>query len=266
MRIGGAESLEDLAAFGGVHGAFRPARAAFLGGERGGALRGAARDAFVVRLVAARESGGSGGSASDGIRGLASSGIMTMQSTGQGATHSSQPVQSSAMTVCMRRGAPTMASTGQGGRHLVQPMQRSSSMNATVGAASMPLSRLSGASGAAGELRQRDDGFGAAGRALVDVGFAARDGLGVGQATRVAAARALRLRSRASMADALPTRFAQVTFIPGSAPLSGDSRNTSGPSSPLAHNTMPCETPKRILRGSRLAIMTTWRPMSFAGS
>ncbi len=67
-----------------------------------------------------------------------------MQSTGQGATHSSQPVHSSAMTVCMRRGAPAMASTGQGGRHLVQPMQRSSSMNATVGAASRPLSRLSG--------------------------------------------------------------------------------------------------------------------------
>ena len=64
--------------------------------------------------------------------------------------------------------------------------------------------------------------------------------------------------------DTKPARY--VTFIPGSAPLSGDSRNTSGPSSPLAHNTMPCETPKRILRGSRLAIMTTWRPMSVAGS
>ena len=119
-----------------------------------------------------------------------------MQSTGQGATHSSQPVHSSAMTVCMRRGAPTMASTGQGGRHLVQPMQRSSSMSATVGAASMPLSRLSGATRAAGELRQRDDGFGAARRALIDVGFAARDGFGVGQAARVAAARALGLRQQ----------------------------------------------------------------------
>ena len=63
-----------------------------------------------------------------------------------------------------------------------------------------------------------------------------------------------------------PPAWPQVTFMPASAPLSGESRNTSGPSSPLAHNTMPSETPKRILRGSRLAIMTTWRPMSFAGS
>ena len=102
-----------------------------------------------------------------------------MQSTGQGAMHNSQPVQSSAMTVCMRRGAPTMASTGQGGRHFVQPMQRSSSMNATVGAASRPLSRLSGATRAAGERGERDDGFRAARRALVDVRGAARDGLGV---------------------------------------------------------------------------------------
>jgi hypothetical protein len=47
----------------------------------------------------------------------------------------------------MRRGAPTMASTGHGGRHFVQPMQRSSSMNATVGAASKPWSAFSGASG-----------------------------------------------------------------------------------------------------------------------
>ena len=134
-----------------------------------------------------------------------------MQSTGQGATHSSQPVQSSAMTVCMRRGAPTMASTGQGGRHLVQPMQRSSSMKATVGAASMPLSRLSGVERPARELRQRDDGFGAAGRALIDVGFAARDGFGVGKATRVPAARALGLREKSI--DILDGRCSQRTVV-----------------------------------------------------
>lgn len=40
-------------------------------------------------------------------------GLIVMQSTGQGATHSSQPVHSLAMTVCMNWCAPTIASTGQ---------------------------------------------------------------------------------------------------------------------------------------------------------
>ena len=46
MRVRGADPLEDLAAFGGVHGA--GPRAAFLGGERGRAFGGGARHAFVV--------------------------------------------------------------------------------------------------------------------------------------------------------------------------------------------------------------------------
>ena len=44
--------------------------------------------------------------------GQADAGRMTMQSTGQGGMHSSQPVHCSAMTVCMKRDAPTIASTG----------------------------------------------------------------------------------------------------------------------------------------------------------
>src|SRR5688572_23779549 len=38
-------------------------------------------------------------------------GCMTMQSTGQGGMHNSQPVHSAAMTVCMKRDPPMMAST-----------------------------------------------------------------------------------------------------------------------------------------------------------
>jgi len=45
--------------------------------------------------------------------GQAGAGRITMQSTGQGGMHSSQPVHCAAMTVCMKRDAPTMASTGQ---------------------------------------------------------------------------------------------------------------------------------------------------------
>ena len=41
------------------------------------------------------------------------SGLIVMQSTGQGATQSSQPVHSASMTVCMNWCAPTIASTGQ---------------------------------------------------------------------------------------------------------------------------------------------------------
>ena len=44
--------------------------------------------------------------------GQAVAGRMTMQSTGQGGMHSSQPVHCSAMTVCMNFDAPTIASTG----------------------------------------------------------------------------------------------------------------------------------------------------------
>ena len=55
--------------------------------------------------------------------------------------------------------------------------------------------------------------------------------------------------------------------MPGCAPASAASRNTAlASSSPLAHSTMPCETPKRILRGARLAITTTRRPVSCSGA
>src|SRR5690606_10480810 len=58
--------------------------------------------------------------------------IMSMQSTGQGSTHRSQPVHSLTITVCICRAAPTMASTGQAWMHLVQPMHSASRMNATI--------------------------------------------------------------------------------------------------------------------------------------
>jgi hypothetical protein len=58
---------------------------------------------------------------------------MLMQSTGQGGTHSSQPVHSGAMMVCICLDAPEIASTGQACRHSVQPMQRFSLMKAIDG-------------------------------------------------------------------------------------------------------------------------------------
>ena len=42
----------------------------------------------------------------------AEAGRISMQSTGQGGMHNSQPVQSAAITVCIYRDAPTIASTG----------------------------------------------------------------------------------------------------------------------------------------------------------
>jgi hypothetical protein len=65
-------------------------------------------------------------------------GTSAMQSTGHGGKHSSHPVHSLAMTVCMHLPAPTIASTGQAWMHLVQPMHTSSSITATIGGASIP--------------------------------------------------------------------------------------------------------------------------------
>ncbi|MCY1560252.1 hypothetical protein D9M68_973690 [compost metagenome] len=67
-----------------------------------------------------------------------------MQSTGQGATHSSQPVHSAGTTVCMCFAAPTMASTGQAWMHSVQPMHSCSSIRATDLGFSSPCSSDSG--------------------------------------------------------------------------------------------------------------------------
>ena len=55
-------------------------------------------------------------------------GSIAMQSTGQGGRHSSQPVQRSASTVCIRFAAPTIASTGHAATHSVQPMHAASSI------------------------------------------------------------------------------------------------------------------------------------------
>src|SRR5690554_4858255 len=43
---------------------------------------------------------------------VVSTGTISIQSTGQGSTHKSQPVHSSIITVCICLAAPTMASTG----------------------------------------------------------------------------------------------------------------------------------------------------------
>ena len=70
-----------------------------------------------------------------------------MQSTGQGATQSSQPVHCSAMTVCMSFAAPTIASNGHAAMHSVHPMHADSSMRATrsdADAAGRSESRLIG--------------------------------------------------------------------------------------------------------------------------
>src|SRR5690606_11185095 len=68
-----------------------------------------------------------------------------------------------------------------------------------------------------------------------------------------------------TLAAQVAPRGAQLTFIPGSAPSSGCSRKTPGPS-PLAASTIPSDVPKRILRGFRFATSTTSRPSSADGS
>jgi hypothetical protein len=79
-------------------------------------------------------------------------------------TQSSHPLQSAAMTVCMRLRAPTMASVGQGSMQRAQPMQAGSSIQAT--AARPPARRMR--RGACRAVEQR--------RELVDQRGSARAG------------------------------------------------------------------------------------------
>ena len=65
--------------------------------------------------------------------------------------------------------------------------------------------------------------------------------------------------------DAAHGRRGQRTVAPGGAPASTSSRNRSAPPLP-ADRIIPSETPKRILRGARLATNTTLRPISASGS
>ncbi len=74
-------------------------------------------------------------------------GTIAMQSTGQGATHRSQPVHSASITVCICFGAPRIASTGHACMHSVQPMHRLSSITAKGRGRSTPLAGLSGING-----------------------------------------------------------------------------------------------------------------------
>src|SRR3954471_7339680 len=67
------------------------------------------------------------------LRTFAGAGRISMQSTGQGGMQSSQPVHSSAITVCMYFDAPRIASTGHAWMHFVQPIQADSSIHATAG-------------------------------------------------------------------------------------------------------------------------------------
>ncbi len=77
-------------------------------------------------------------------RGVSARGIRSIQSTGHGSMHRSQPVHSLSIIVCIRLGAPMMASTGQATMHLVQPMHSASRITATFAASSSPCAGSSG--------------------------------------------------------------------------------------------------------------------------
>src|SRR6056297_35578 len=97
-----------------------------------------------VAMISTRRLTGSGNRQCQ-LCSVSSSRSISMQSTGQGSTHRSQPVHSLAMTVCICLAAPSMASTGHAWMHLVQPMHSSSRIKATAGLGlSSPCSASSG--------------------------------------------------------------------------------------------------------------------------
>jgi hypothetical protein len=77
-----------------------------------------------------------------------------MQSTGQTGMHSSQPVHSDSITVCISSAADD-ASTGQAFRHSVQPMHQASSIR-RGGAGPRPLAGVRAQHGSAGDAASRD--------------------------------------------------------------------------------------------------------------
>ncbi len=93
----------------------------------------------------------------------------------------------------MSFGAPMMASTGQAWMHLVQPMHSSSRIRARTLGFTIPLRGFSGFGARPSSSARAYHAGGAAGRALVDVGFVAGKRPGVRPAAGVAALPALGL-------------------------------------------------------------------------
>ncbi len=117
-----------------------------------------------------------------------------MQSTGQGGTHRSQPVHSSAndrvhllrpRRRSRRRDTPACTACSR--------CRRCSSITASGRGRSTPFSGLSGITGLPSRRGEPRDAFDPAGRALVVACIACRDGFGVGAARGIAALGALRL-------------------------------------------------------------------------
>ena len=120
---------------------------------------------------------------------------IAMQSTGHTGTHSSQPVHSASITVCirLRRADDAVDRAGLDAQRAADAPGLVDRPRAVRGP-SAPWAGFSGRHRPAGERGQPRDAFGAAGRAAVDLGLAVGDGLRVAAAIGVAAARALRLR------------------------------------------------------------------------
>ncbi len=116
------------------------------------------------------------------------------------------------------------------------------------------------------EFCQHVDGGLPARRTLIDLRLSFCNSLRIIDTARIAAARALGLR-QASVDPIDQFRshtYNYLTRIPGFAPSSGVNTKRSLPPAPAA-STMPSETPKRIFRGARFAIMTVMRPFNCSG-
>ena len=144
------------------------------------------------------------------------SGTISMQSTGHGSMHSSQPVHSLAMTVCICLAAPRMASTGTGldtqgaadAQILFDHRQRRQPLFAALRIERLRIPLEQVGEGADGGL--------AAGRAAIDIGSAVDDRFGVGLAARETALCALGLRQQ--RVDTLDHRVALAAETDGGEP------------------------------------------------
>ena len=203
-----------------------------------------------------------------------SGGTSTMQSTGHAGTHSSQPVHSGSITVCMclraaddgvdRAGLDALGAADAVGfddqrdlRRLVRAARAVEGLRRRRRAHAPARARRHRRRAGNGRCRRRrrPSPRRRAGSRRSRTG---RIGSAAGCGRGVRSGRALRVGPSSARCTACALSF---TGMPGCAPSSASSRCSAPPSKP-ADRIMPSLMPKRILRGARLAMNTTLRPTS----
>ena len=170
-----------------------------------------------VKRMALREASAPSSRAMSPFQGASSAGAGTSSwrcnPPDKAATHRSQPVHNAAITVCMHlaRADDGIDRTGLDAQGAADAARSRRSRDRRR--RSVPLAGLSGFGSRRSSRSEPGYAGRAAGRALIDVGLARRDGFGVGQAAAVAAFGALGLRQQPSISICIGERARPVMIL-----------------------------------------------------